>query len=290
MFDKINSGWRILKSEFANQFIPMKIIGMIFAIGIPIITIFATENFDDQIQSDWRWEIKKKALSPKEYDDGVYFVKVTLAANLLPAILIQGAIFSLFVRVFSILRDNSTMDKNRISFITHNKNVVVFTKFFVDLLFFIINIGSICLIAPISIYYYLGGEFTNDIYLNITKFFVSILFVYIFISIGIKLLNNSISNNKKRLIAIWIWCSISVGFYIVASSMTQEKNFYAFIVTNINLIKYIPFLNLLIPHLFLIEAGNLEWIDLLPMSLTTILIIQISWFIYVKKTKQFLCT
>jgi hypothetical protein len=40
--------------------------------------------------------------------------------------------------------------------------------------------------------------------------------------------------------------------------MTQEKNFYAFIVTNINLIKYIPFLNLLIPHLFLIEAGNLE--------------------------------
>jgi hypothetical protein len=28
----------------------------------------------------------------------------------------------------------------------------------------------------------------------------------------------------------------------------------------------------------------------LPMSLTTILIIQISWFIYVKKTKQFLCT
>jgi hypothetical protein len=120
----------------------------------------------------------------------------------LPAILIQGAIFSLFVRVFSILRDNSTMDKNRISFITHNKNVVVFTKFFVDLLFFIINIGSICLIAPISIYYYLGGEFTNDIYLNITKFFVSILFVYIFISIGIKLLNNSISNNKKRLIAI----------------------------------------------------------------------------------------
>ena len=290
MFSKMSSTYRVFKSEFINQFTLVKIIALLFALVIPLLAIFATENYDANFKDNWVWRQRKESLSAEDYDKVIELQKIILSNALMPIVLIQGTIYGLLVRMGSILRDNSTIDKNRVSFLNHNKNLVSFAKLIVDFLMFAINMLLLCFITPLLITNYLGGVLSDKSYWLLAKFFISICFVYLFISFGMKLINAWISNRKKKIIMLGIWILMTLGYYIVGSSLTNEKNFYAFFVTNIDILIYIPFLNLIIPHLYIAEIGNLELIHSVPLILYSIALVQIPWVFYSTKLKTYLCT
>ena len=290
MLNKISSTFRVFKSEFSSQITVVKLAALFFALLVPMFAIFASENYDSYFKNSYIWRDKKDALSVEDFDKAIYVQKIIFSNALMPVVLIQGAIYGLFVRVGSILRDNSTLDKNRVSFLSHNKNLVAFAKIVVDFLLFAINMGLLCLLTPTLIINILGGVFSDESYSILTRFFISICFVYLFSSFGMRLINASLPFGKKKTIILGMWILMTIGYYIVGSSMTNNNQFYAFYVTNIDILIYIPFLNLIIPHLYASEIGNLELIHSVPLILHAIILVQIPWFIFSSNLKTSLCT
>jgi hypothetical protein len=110
----------------------------------------------------------------------------------------QGITYAIIFRIYILFLDKNTIDKNRLSYLKYNKNLVSFSKIFVDLFLFVLHL-IILMISGVSIVLFrLNGEFEMKTYSNLIKIIIGLAFFYLFSGYGVKFLVSSLDGYKFK--------------------------------------------------------------------------------------------
>ena len=116
---------------------------------------------------------------------------------MLGEVISQGVIYTLGLRITLLLRDNSTLDKNRALFLTMDKKQVVFGKVLADALLFFSSIILILIVGPLVVVYKNGGVLSDGVISQMVVFGFSMLVFYSFISVGLRYIVSAMKGKKK---------------------------------------------------------------------------------------------
>ncbi len=161
--------------------------------------------------------------------------------------------------LFSILRDNSTLDKNRLTYLRYNKSSVLLGKIFADTVVFFATIMFVVILAPIFLVNLNHGKLIDGAISKITLYVIGFLFFYILIVMGMRFID---SKNKKKLnkgLFMSLWLLFTVVAFIASSILIGIKfnDYKDWFIDHKILVSFIPILNITTPFLILY--------DLLPL-------------------------
>ncbi|RTZ68610.1 MAG: hypothetical protein DSZ21_01390 [Tenericutes bacterium] len=88
-------------------------------------------------------------------------------------------------RIFQVLRDKSTLDKNRVAFLTNNKNAVTLAKMISDVTIFLLPIVFVIAIA-LPVLNSKGAPVDTELIGKVIAYACAITILYTISSIGLK--------------------------------------------------------------------------------------------------------
>ena len=204
----------------------------------------------------------------------------------------QGTTYLILWRVFFVLRNNSTVDKNRVSYLMFSKNQVTFSKMFVDILVFVFGISVLILTTIIlsdSIDSY-REYYTSQLTGRILLYSLMVVLIYSLTAIGLNFFNALFKDLDKTMrfaiIGIWLICTLLsyLVFSILSSVQMDIQKLY---INNWKWISFMPFLNLGLPSLILV--GDVPALAILPILFEILVFILCIWPWFPKKLKEYLC-
>ena len=276
----IKSIRKIFRSEFLTQFNSGKLVVIIISIMIPLTFVLLTSKI---VVTEQDLEKTKGLLTAKQ------IIEIKSSIVLTGRYLVQGFIYIILMRIVFVFKDRNTLDKNRLSFLKYNKNLVSFIKIFVDVLLFFVHVFLLMFLGITVIINHLNGSFSNQEYYNLIKIITSLSVFYIFTTYGIKLINSSFSNNFYRKIFLGLWIVATAGYYLICTLALIDDTFAKFYEDNAKWIIFVPFLHLLSPAVILYDVYYYDWVELIPIFTLTALFITITWSLFTTSLKEHLC-
>ena len=275
----IKSFIKVFRSEFLIQFTAGKLAAIIISIMIPT-TVLLLSNKIVVYEVDLK---QAKTLTVEE----ITWLKSSVFLTM--RLLVQGISYTILIRLFFIFKDKNTLDKNRLSFLRYSKNLVSFMKIFVDVLLFFIHVFLLMFMGVMIVIHHLNGSFPNQEYYNLIKILASLTVFYAFTTYGVKLINSFFNNNFYKKILLGLWLVATAGYYLICSPMLLDDTFAKFYEDNAKWIIYIPFLHLLKSSIILYDIYYYEWVQLIPMFTLTTLFMGITWSLFTRSFKEYLC-
>ena len=202
----------------------------------------------------------------------------------------QAVFYNLLFRLWNVLKDNSTIEKNRVTYLNYYKGNVLFAKIFADILLFSLFFAILIPVEYLIIIYKNNGIITNHFLAQVIVFFVGCMFMYLLTSFGMRLIQSNIFNSFYKNISYFIWISITVGMFVIMSIVCSSlpTTVGNWVKNNSTILSFIPFLNIMI--IAGIFSGNIDMWKILPLIFETSIIIISFWKITTISTKRFLCT
>ncbi|NQZ66150.1 MAG: hypothetical protein HRT99_02980 [Mycoplasmatales bacterium] len=258
--------WTITKSEIKTQFNVSAFVMMFAALLISMLPILIEGKLEDgpglDIQQQTWGQIAR-----------AYSTVVMWAIGL---------------RLFSILRDKSTLDKNRVAYLTNHKSAVLFGKVVADALIFLVTILLVVISAPILLVYYNKGELIDGATSKIIIYVIGFLAFYMVIAMGMRLIDSKIRGKVKKGITMAIWLLFTAVAYIIASIVVGIKfeEYQSWFREFETIIAFIPILNITTPFLVLYDLTPL-W-SILPLVGYAVIGISIFWVPLSTSLKEYL--
>jgi len=208
--------------------------------------------------------------------------------------LVQASMIMTIARVFQVLRDKSTLDKNRVAFLTNNKCAVTFAKMFADVTIFIIPI-IIVIAVGLPIISSKGAPVDAKLTAKVLSYSLAIATVYVASTIGLKWINTFSISKVKRFMIFATWLLSSLGLAIIGGMVIgvlngadHSLNLADHIHDNQILISLLPIANFITP--LLSAYGMIDIWTVTPLiGMTLILLISI-WIPFSKLQKTYLTT
>lgn len=266
----------IFRAEFITQLTPPKIMSMILTAILPLVVVTFTSSVN-QVGKDP--EIETWSQVGRLVSDAV--------------------MYTIIFRLISVLRDGTTLDKNRVAYLTHSKGKVLFSKIMADAIQFIGTIIFVVTVGLLIIIYKNNGVLVSAFYQQIAVFIGSMFVFYILIVIGLRTIQYLIENKMIRNTALVIWFTITIVNYImmaiIAGVVTKHVvgdpalhyPVQEWISDNVKWLMFVPFLNVMTISSALYGAVDL-WATLPLVAYTLIFAIAI-WKKLSTKAKEFLC-
>ena len=254
---------RVVKIEIKSNFTVARIAGPLIIILISLITPLTIGKIDGHGNIG---EATKKMLGE---------------------IIAQGVIYSLGLRVSLMLKDGSTLDKNRALFLSMNKRQVVFGKVFADVLLFVATVGAIAIIGPLLIVYKNGGVLSSGIISQIVIFIIAMTCFYAFISVGSRFIVSAIRGKIKWAVFSLFMIATVLAYLVLAivvPGVGKVKHFY---IDNKLYFSFVPFTN--IGYLSMVLYGTAPLWTAVPLIVESAIFIVAIWWPLSTSVKEYLC-
>ena len=137
--------------------------------------------------------------------------------------LVQVTMIMTIARIFQVLRDKSTLDKNRVAFLTNNKNAVTLAKMISDVTIFLIPIVFVIAIA-LPILNSKGAPVDIELIGKVIAYACAITILYTISSVGLKWINTFTISKVKKFIVFGIWALSSLGLAIIGGMVIGVLN------------------------------------------------------------------
>ncbi|MCP4336895.1 MAG: hypothetical protein GY679_03575 [Mycoplasma sp.] len=213
----------------------------------------------------------------------------SLSFNMLSQIFATSILYALAQRIFSIIKNKNSADRNRIMYINYNKNTVLFFKLLMSSFMFMFIVGGADSIG-IFLVKIVGKGYINA---NITKQLLTQLFgifvFYWFIQIFLHFILSYINSKKIKAISIASWLLSTAFLYIILSivlGVRRELN--DVIVNNVYVFSFIPIINIVV--LPLVLYGIIPLWTIIPISIQMIIAIGLIWKPTASSVKNYLCS
>ena len=283
--------WIINKSEFKSKWTGGVIIGILVAILIPQIGPLASGAIE---------------VNPQEaLVNPLALQRATMAQ--IGRIFAEGLLYSLGFRLFSVLKDKTTLDKNRASYLAFSKGKVLFAKIFADVMLFALTIALTVTIGIVTIINKNGGEVSDDFYSRVAMYMVGAIIFYAITSYGMRIIQAALSEKSKVVsgFALAGWILATMGVYVVLSIVTGVVKgsetvmvngapvskttwpIQQFFVDNKLIISLIPFAN--IPTISLVLYGSVPLCTIVPIIGYSLIAIGLTWNKMASLVKEYLC-
>lgn len=307
---------RITLSEIRAQFTPVRFVMIFVIFALPLIASFATGKLMAPADENlFGWAISHKD-SLLDYQDQIEnlpiiagetepvlpdgLMKIIKEAwikvetwNIIGRLFSEGIIYSLGFRMFLVLRDKSTLDKNRASYLKYSSGKVLFAKTLADSLQFLISLLLISVIGVAIVINYNKGVVVDGFYQHAALYVFAMFMFYIFITVIMRLIQYTISDKVIRVISLTLFVILTIGTYLVMSIVTGVvmvdgrlvvKNY---IVDHQTIFAFIPFVNIVLMPLLLYDAVDM-W-TLVPIITYSLIVVIMVWWKLSRTTKEFLC-
>ena len=137
--------------------------------------------------------------------------------------LVQVTMIMTIARIFQVLRDKSTLDKNRVAFLTNNKNAVTLAKMISDVTIFLLPIVFVIAIA-LPMLNSKGAPVDIELIGKVIAYACAITILYTISSIGLKWINTFTISKVKKFIVFGIWALSSLGLAIIGGMVIGVLN------------------------------------------------------------------
>lgn len=266
----------IFRAEFITQLTPPKIMSMVITAILPLLVVTFTSSAN-QLGKDP--ETETWAQVGRLVSDAV--------------------MYTIIFRLISVLRDGTTLDKNRVAYLTHSKGKVLFSKIMADAIQFIGTIIFVVTVGLLIIVYKNHGVLVSAFYQQISVFIGSMFVFYILIVVGLRAIQYFIENKTIRNTALVIWFAITIVNYIVmaivaglvtkhvAGDPLLHYPVQEWVSDNVKWLMFVPFLNVMTISSAL--YGSVELWATLPLIGYTLLFTVAIWRKLSTKAKEFLC-
>lgn len=281
----MNRFFAVFRSEFVSQFTPGRAIGMFFAIAIPLIGPLAGGAVDHGLDTEG-WERNTWMQLGRVFSEGV--------------------LYTIIFRLINVLKDGSTLDKNRVSYLTHSKHKVLGAKMLSDTLQFLMTVSVTLVAGTIIILMKNDGKVNAEFYERSIIFLLSMTALYTLTATMMRFFQYTIHNKLFRGIAIGLSVAVTVVAYVVLSIclgvikedapvydvngvLVRVRPIYTFQewVQNNTYVAFIPFINvIMIPQV--LYGGVAMW-ETIPMFVYSAAFIGIVWRKLATASKEFLC-
>jgi len=275
----------ILVDEYKTSLMSGLGIG-IFACIISLLTIFVIK--DDAFSRDLYNQIQ----NPNKGSFSEW--QSTQMWRFLGQSLVQVSMIMTIGRVFQVLRDKSTLDKNRVAFLTNKNTSVTFAKMFADVTIFFIPIFLVITIG-LPVMASKGAPIDIELVGKVIAYGIAITVVYAISSIGLKWINTLSISKVKKFIIFASWTLASLGLAIIGGMVIgilagadHSLNLPQHIRDNQILISLIPIANFLTP--LLTAYGMTDIWTIFPMIGMSLLTLIIVWKPFSKLQKTYLTT
>ena len=207
--------------------------------------------------------------------------------GMLGAFVSQGVIYSLSLRIILLLKDNSTLDKNRALFLNMDKKQVVFGKVIADALLLFMSIVLVLIIGPIVVIYKNHGTLSNGVYGQLILFAFSMLFLYLLISVGLRYIVSTFKGRRKWVL-FSIFITLTAMTYLALSIVTGLVDPVRDVfVDNKMIFMFIPFMN--IGYTSLVLYGLVPMWTIVPLIIEILIFMIIIWKPLSTSVKEYLC-
>lgn len=281
----MNKFFAVFRSEFLSQFTPGRAIGMFFAIAIPLIGPIAGGSIDHGVDPD-SWSRNTWMQLGRVFSEGV--------------------LYTIIFRLINVLKDGSTLDKNRISYLTHSKHKVLGAKMLSDALQFMMTVTVTLVAGTMIILMKNDGKVTAEFYERSIIFLFSMTVLYVLTATSMRFFQYIIKNKLFRGATIALSVMLTVVAYVVLSiclgvikedvpildahgAQIGVRPVFTFQnwVQNNTFVAFIPFINvIMIPQV--LYGGVAMW-ETVPMIAYSIIFIAIIWRKLSTAAKEFLC-
>lgn len=262
---------KVFKSEIATQFTVAIIIGLIIATVIPMITPLAR----GKITSDLENEAARAAKIAQD------------SANLLTQTIGTAVLYSLIVRLLSIFRERTTVDRNRALYLKYDKHTVLFGKSVIDVSIFILPVIAVIILGSLVMKFKNDATFPADFAGNMVVYAIAVLMMYAVMSFGIRFCLSSINNKEFRGVAIGVIIIGTAGLYIVLSIVGAiVSDVRDIILNNKYIFSFVPFINVA-TFPFAISGALPAW-TMVPFIVEMFIIIGVMWKPLAKNIKAYL--
>ncbi len=178
----------------------------------------------------------------------LFAMKNSEGAILILRVVSMSVTFALMYRSFKALNDNSTLDKNRATYLIYDEKKILFAKLLTDVFMFLLSTALTIILAPIIVIYIKGGVMTSTEIFNLFYYMIAMLVLYLLISFGLRFFDSIFRLRKQKYIALSIWSILTVlNFLVMSGVVGSVKELGMWVHDNKYVVAFTPFLNILTP-------------------------------------------